>query len=166
MSWATALSESDVLAEFTAQEAALITKLQGGTDNLAILVSRAIAEVRDAIRAGGYDLDADGTLPLGLHSDCIAIARWRFLLSLPDAAKPFQTEGRKAAFEEAQKKLGKISNQEWAVEPPSPSTLGRFGNWNSDNKLLMRTDPVPRPGTQFSPASGQYANPNAPADNS
>ena len=166
MSWPSAPTSSDLASEFTPDEIALVTELQGGTSNLAVVVSRAIAEVRDAIRAGGYDLDAEGTLPLGLHSDCIAIARWRYLISLPNAAKELQTDARKSAYEEAQKKLGKISNQEWAVEPPSLNDQRRFGNWNSENKVLPRTTPVPRPGTQFAPHDGQYANPDAPADNS
>jgi hypothetical protein len=165
MSWSTAPSAADVRSEFTASEASALTRLQGGADNLPVILDRAIAEVRDAIRAGGYDLDADGTLPLGLHSDCIAIARWRWLITLPDAAKPLQTEGRKAAFEAAQKKLSKISNQEWAVEPPDLDNQRRYGNWNSENKIVPRTHPVPRPARQYSPQDGRYANPDGPLDN-
>ena len=166
MSWSVAPSVEDVRSEFTASEGSALTRLQGGTDALPLILDRAIAEVRDAIRAGGYDLDEAGTLPLGLHSDCIAIARWRWLITLPDAAKPFQTEGRKGAFEDAPKKLGKISNQEWAVEPPDLDNSRRFGNWNSENKIVPRTHPVPRPGVQYSPQDGRYANPDAPEDNS
>ncbi len=165
MSWSVAPSVEDVRSEFTASEGSALTRLQGGTDALPLILDRAIAEVRDAIRAGGYDLDEAGTLPLGLHSDCIAIARWRWLITLPDAAKPLQTEGRKSAFESAQKKLAKISNQEWAVEPPDLNDQRRYGNWNSENKIVPRTHPVPRPAQQFSPQDGRYANPDAPLDN-
>ncbi len=165
MSWATAPTAADVRSEFTTAEAGALTRLQGGTDSLPVILDRAIAEVRDAIRAGGYDLDTDGSLPLGLHSDCIAIARWRWLITLPDAAKALQTDGRKSAFEAAQKKLEKISNQEWAVEPPDLDNQRRFGNWNSENKIVPRTHPVPRPARQYSPQDGRYANPDAPLDN-
>ena len=162
MSWS-APTTADVLSEFTPQESAGLNNLQSAS-NLAAIFARAVAEVRDAIRAGGYALDADATkIPLGLHSDCIALARWRWLISIP-SAKAMQTDPRKAAFDGALTKLDKISNQQWTVEPPT--TTAAAGSWNSENKLVGRMHPVPRPSTQ-SPATGSpppYANPSAPTD--
>jgi len=166
MSWPTAPSETDVLTELTSSEGALITRLQGGTDNLPVIVGRVLGEFYDAIMASGSDLDTAGTLPLGLHSDFIAVARWRFLISLPDAAKALQTEGRKEAYKAGLEKLRMISKLEWAVQQPGTPAVAnsRFGNWNSENKLVMRTNPTPRPGTQYSPPCEQYANPAGPSD--
>ena len=166
MSWPTAPSSTDVLSEMTASEAALITRLQAGTDNLPVICARVLGEFYDAIMASGSDLDTAGTLPLGLHSDFIALARWRFLVTLPDSSKTIQTDKREKAANQAMEKLKLIVKQEWAVQAPGAPVPAnsRFGNWNSDNKIVGRTQPVPRPGVQFAPPTEEYANPTAPAD--
>jgi len=166
MNWPTAPSATDITSEMTASEVGLIQRLQGGADNLPAIAARVLGEFYDAIMASGSDLDTAGTLPLGLHSDFIAVARWRFLVSLPKAAETLQTDVRKQACKEGLEKLRMISKQEWAVQQPGTLAVAnsRFGNWNSENKLVMRTNPTPRPGTQYSPPCEQYANPAGPSD--
>jgi hypothetical protein len=160
----------DVLGEFTPTELAAFTQLLGGqpldnTTKLAVIVGNVVAEVRGSIIAGGYDVDTSpNTIPAGLLNDLIAIARWRFLVSAPNF-KAFQTEERKGLYTDSLAKLSLIAQQQYSPESPSPSEIVRTGMWNSENKLIMRTHPIPQPGTQYGPQDGtQYANPDAPVD--
>jgi hypothetical protein len=159
------------MAEFTPTELAAFTQLLGGqpldnTTKLAVIVVNVTAEVRGSIIAGGYDVDStsNNTIPAGLLNDLIAIARWRFLVSAPNF-KAFQTEERKGLYTDALAKLTLIAAQQYSPESPVAIDTVRTGMWNSENKLIMRTHPIPQPGTQFGPQDGtQYANPDAPAD--
>lgn len=166
MSWAV-LNTEDVLSEFTIQEAAALRTVQGSGSgsglpfaNIDTIVARVIDFVRGYITAGGYPVDPvfDNTIPLGLFQDAIAIARWRVLISTPKFLQ-LQTEERKKAYEDALKKLQLISDQKFAPEPIPGDTTNRGGNWNSENKLIMRTHPVPRPSSQFPVTSDEWANP-------
>jgi hypothetical protein len=166
MAW-TAPTSAALLLRFTPQEAAGIKSLQGGTDTVSSFLSSAVAEVRDYIQAGGYPVDSDVTkLPLGLHETCYAMARWNLLISVP-SMKISQTEERQKAFEAAVKKCERIANQQQAVEDPNPTTppAQHTGGWNSENKILMRGHPTPRPSTQAgSSSSSDYANGDGPSD--
>ncbi len=171
MSWEV-LTTEDVLVEFTVAEATSLRNLQGSGSgsgapfyNIDAIVVNVIDEVRGYITSGGYAVDAifDNTIPTGLFNDAIAIARWRVLIAVP-MLKQLQTEERKLAYEAALKKLQLIAEQKFVPEPPIPDPVNRAGNWNSENKLLMRTHPVPRPASQFTPQINTYANPVAPAD--
>jgi hypothetical protein len=171
MSWEV-LTTEDVLSEFTIAEASAIRSVMGSGSgsglpfaNIDVIVGDVIDEVRGYIIAGGYEVDPvlDNTLPIGLFVDAIAIARWRLLIATP-SFKQLQTEEREKAYEAAIKKLLLIAAQEFAVEPPIEPVNPRTGMWNSENKILMRTHPVPRPGTQFTPQINTYANPDAPED--
>lgn len=177
MSWQIFTTE-DAISQFTQAEAAAIRLLQGSGSgwasgsgdqyaNVDIIVAKVIDEVRAYIIAGDYAVDEtdDRTLPVGLFDDAIAIARWRLLIATP-SFRQLQTEERRQAYEDALKKLALIAAQKFTVEPPIPETNPRTGNWNSENKLLMRTHPVPRPGAQFTPQENTYANPDAPQDTS
>lgn len=170
MSWEQ-LTTEDVLTEFTLAESFSIRQLQGsGTGSgmpiadLDDITGRVIDEVRAYINSGGYALDViSNTIPIGLFEDAIAIARWRYLIAVP-SFRQLQTEERRLAYESALKKLLLIAQQKFAVEPPTPDTNARSGNWNSENKLIMRAHPPPRPAAQFQPQLNTYANPTAPAD--
>jgi len=172
MSWEI-LTTEDVLSEFTLAEAASIRTLQGSGSgsglpfaNIDFIVINVTDEVRGYIAAGGYALDLTSdprTIPISLFEDAIAIARWRLLIATP-SFRQLQTEERRLAFEAALKKLALIAAQQFVIEPPVPDVNARTGNWNSENKLLMRTHPVPRPATQFTPQIDTYANPTAPPD--
>ncbi len=166
------LTTEDVLNQFTIQEAAAIRTLQGSGSgsgapflNLDEKTAHIIDEVRSYIIAGGYAVDQvfDNTIPIGLFEDAISIARWRYLISVP-SLKQLQTEERRLAFDAALKKLMAIAEQKFFVEPPIPDINPRTGNWNSENKLIMRTHPIPKPSSQFQPQTDTYANPDAPSD--
>ena len=160
MAWTT-LTTDELLQEFNAREQAALDAIKGDAA-LAGILDRAVAEFRSAITAGGYTVGDEGTLPDGLKSLCIALARWRFLVSV-GKNEALQTKERKDAHDRALTILDKIVAQDYAVESPT-TTGGRSGSWNSENKLVMRTHPVPRPGDQYSGTSGAYANDDAPAD--
>lgn len=140
MSW-TALTAEHVLEEFTPQEQATLKLIQNSQDNLPAIVARSMAEVRGAIESGGYPLGATGTIPDSLHSDAIAIARWRFLIAMPQL-KALQTAERKAAYDDARNKLADIAKGKTGVEDPTepdpgdPPASGCFG---SETKINMRT---------------------------
>ncbi len=165
MSWAV-LTTEDVLIEFTVQEASSLRNLQGSGSgsgapfyNIDAIVVNVIDEVRSYITAGGYSVDPifDNTIPTGLFNDAIAIARWRVLIAVP-MLKQLQTEERRLAYEAALKKLLLIAEQKFVPESPTVDTINRGGNWNSENKLIMRTHPIPPPESQFPPTANEWAN--------
>jgi hypothetical protein len=156
------ITDQDVLEEFTPAEQAALKGIQGA-DSLPRVLARVIAQVRGAIRAGGYELGDDNTIPDQLDGDAVAIARWRWLISFPQL-KALQTVERKQAHDDAQKRIDKVAQQEMKVESPNPGTTANSGSWNSENKITMRTHPTPRPSTQQGQQTDAYANPEGPAD--
>jgi hypothetical protein len=156
------ITDADVLEEVSPPEAAMMKAAAG--DKAAVFVARAIAEVRGAILGGGYPVGDAGTLPEGLHSDALALARWRWLIAFPALAK-LQTKERKDAFEAAQRRLQAIQDREYGPESPVAGSNPTTGQWNAENKLNMRTHPTPRPSSQAGSSSADdYANPSGPSD--
>jgi hypothetical protein len=164
MSWITPNTEAAFQGFSLAERTSVLALLP--LDDTAGLLKRCVEIVRDAIRAGGYALGSDGTIPSGLEQDCYAFFIWRFLISTPKNEK-MQTAERKQAAMDAQDKLKQIAQQKWAVEPPVDSGTTPANRWNSENKLIPRTHPVPPPASQFPPSSipnRPYSNPDAPED--
>jgi hypothetical protein len=154
MPWS-APAEDDILSEFTPEETTILQTLQGATDRLPAILARVVAEIRDAIRSGGYALAADATLlPASLHGDAVSLARWRWLASLP-ALPTLQTAPRAALAAAAQGKLEQIARQQFSPEPPATPAVTPAGAWNSERKLASR----------LHPARDNFANPSAPTDN-
>ncbi len=163
MSWKT-LTSSEVLEEFTPQEQAALKGIQGAIDRLPSILTRVVNMARGSIRAGGGTLGDDGTTPDQMDMDLIAIARWRWLIAFPQL-KAMQTAERKAAHDDAMKRLDQVANQKVSIESPDPSVNPPGGNWNSENKLVPRTHPTPRPTTQTGTSvTDPYANPDGPSD--
>jgi hypothetical protein len=133
--WIT-LTAEDVVDELSSQEATMMTAAAG--DKAAKFAERAVAEARGAIVGGGYEVGEDGTIPEGMKSDVIAIARWRWLIAFPQLLK-LQTKERKDAYDDARKKLALISEQKFVPESPTPGTNPAGGSWGSETKLKMRT---------------------------
>lgn len=158
MSWR-AVQSTDVLAEFTPAETALLSNIQGASTNLATILSDTVAEFVGAMNAAQYAVNTDGTIPDQLRRHVIARARWGWLVSFPQL-KTLQTDSRKTAAEEAEKMLEKIARLEAGrIEPPAGNA--KTGSWNSQGKLIMRTQPVPTPDQQ---GANTYANPAGPQD--
>lgn len=137
MAWI-ALTDADVLDEITPAENAALKNIQGATEVLPRVVARVVAKFRGAIQSGGATLGPSGTLPDSVHDDAVAYARWRFLITLPQA-KTLQTEERRLAYEEAVKMLEALRQREFSVEPDDDTGPASGGNWGSETKLTMRT---------------------------
>jgi hypothetical protein len=122
MPWST-ISESDVLSEFNSKEQAQLVSIQGAVDNLPAILGRVVNATRSSILAGGGQLDAAGTIPDQLRSDVISIARWKWLISLPQVNETLQSKNRKDAHDAAQKRLDDVAAAKLKVEPPSAATV-------------------------------------------
>lgn len=164
MPWTT-LTEQMVMDQFTELESAAIAAAQsGGASKLPEILEKTLDQIREDILAGGFELDADTTkIPAGLHNDAISMVRWKLLTSIP-GLEDLQTEVRRDEHRESLRKLRDIAAGKRRVEPPAGATnLTSSGTWNSENKIVGRMNPTPRPGLQ-SGGAGRYANENAPED--
>jgi hypothetical protein len=171
MAWKTVTVE-DVLGELTVQEQAALKGIEGARDQLPLILARVVNAARGAIRAGAYPLGEEGTTPDQLDLDIIAMARWRWLTAFPQLQR-LQTRDRRDAHDEGLARLDRIARQKIAIEPPpKPARSARAklpspksGQWNSENKLLNRTHPVPTPEAQWPVPEGTlppWANPEMP----
>ena len=157
-----------IIGGFAPAEWAMIRNIRGKLDDIFAeeQLARVVAEIRDVIRGSGTPLDVDDTLPLGLHDTAKALACWRLLQDNPNL-KALQTEHRRKVYDDALAKLEAIRTKDDAPEPPaSSSTVTETGNWNSENRLIMRTHPAPPPASQLPNSTNppSYANPDGPAD--
>lgn len=156
------ISTADV--RLTPQEVATLNNIAGSTAVCADILANVVREFVGAIRAGYGDAAVadDGTIPDLLRLHVINRTRWLWLVEFP-SMKVFQTPERSKLNDAAEKAIRELANRELNVEPATAVTAS--GNWNAENKLIMRTHPVPAPGTQFQSETG-YANPDGPADTS
>lgn len=164
MPWRT-LTTADVIVEFTPSEQATLKNISGLADNLTPILADTIGEFLGAMGAADYAIAADGSVPDQFRRHIIARARWGWLAAYP-ALEVLRTDARKEAAQKAEAILEKIAQRQvGAIEAPVPATTAT-GNWNSENRLIMRTHPIPPASTQFTPGTTQqpYANPDAPAD--
>ncbi len=170
MAWKT-VTVQDVLGELTAQEQAALKGIEGAGDQLPLILGRVVRAARGAIRAGAYRLGKEGTTPDALELDIIAMARWRWLIAFPQLQR-LQTRDRRDAHDEALARLDRIARQKIAIEPPDKDGCAgtkvispKTGQWNSENKLLNRTHPVPTPQAQWpvpEETMPPWANPEMP----
>jgi hypothetical protein len=159
------IATADVLSEFTQAEQAQLQNIQGTTSALANILADVVKSYVGAMSAAGYATIASGNIPDQLREHVTARARWRWLNAFP-TLKQMQTDGRKAANEEAVEALRLIQQRKFgAIEDPA-GTVSSAANWNSENKIILRTHPTPPASTQFPPQTAPpYANPAGPADN-
>jgi hypothetical protein len=117
MPW-NAITVDDVLSEFNPTEQAKINAIQNAVDNLTPILSRAVNAARGSIIAGGNPVDAAGTIPDQLRPEVIAIARWRWLVALPGVNEALQSKDRRAAHDDAMKRLDDVAARKIKVELP------------------------------------------------
>lgn len=117
MPWRTITSD-DITNDLTPVEIAALQNLQGANDQLAVKLTDTINEVRDAIVAGGGQLDQDGTVPDLLRNDTINITRWHWLISFPQL-KSLQTAARQSAFLASRARIDNVSTGKPKVPPPA-----------------------------------------------
>jgi hypothetical protein len=165
MSWITP-TDDEVLSQ-QAKERASIAAIKG-KDDLPQILAEVIAEFRDAIAGRENALDVDGTVPAGLAKYVRDRALWIFISRGVPENDSVQTKGRADAAKAAEDALQAIRDGKVSVEPPTGwDNSSTAKNWNSENRLVMRTHPVPPP-IQQSPTSGTdgrpYANPDGEGD--
>lgn len=117
LTW-TAISAADVLVEFTPAEKSAIDALQGVTTSLATIADRVVQEFRQAIVDGGGQIENASTIPPGFEAHAVALARWRWLSSIP-SLKHLQSEPRQKAAEKAEALIEAIADGTRRVAPPS-----------------------------------------------
>lgn len=122
------LNTADVLAEFTPAEQKTLENIQASTASLGVIVGDVAAEFRQAITDSGVDISstASGFIPPGFRAHGNALARWRWLISFPQA-RAMQTAERKAAAEKAETLIEAIANSDRPVAAPDALTSGRSG---------------------------------------
>jgi hypothetical protein len=141
------------------------TSSTGGSDPVAEEIANAVARVRRAV-ASGNPLDSDpAKVPASLRGVAVRMALYALMERIRVPLSDDQRETRKSDHSD----LLRIADRRVLVEAPdSPmetSTVPmNVGCWNSENKIIPRTHPLPRPGQQRPAASGKYANPEGPED--
>ena len=118
MSWSV-ITETDVLSEFNPKEQALIANIQNAADNLAPILQRVVNAARACVVAGGSQVDQPGTIPDQLRMDVIAVARWKWLISLPQVNETLQSINRKNAHDDAMKRLDDVAAGKIKIELPA-----------------------------------------------
>lgn len=165
MAWRS-ITTDQLLNEFNQVESDRLSNIQGVGSALPQILADTVAEYVGAMNAAAYAVNNDGTVPDQLRRHVMARARWGWLVAFPQL-KAFQTKERKDAADAAEKILEKIAARTFgAIEDPAGTTTSA-ANWNSENRLILRTHPAPPPSQQSPPAPTLpgYANPNAPPDN-
>lgn len=159
MSWR-ALSIEQV--RLSPEEKRAMQTIQRSEDIGAEILASVVREFVGTMQASGYPVATDDTIPDAVRIHVINRTRWLWLCEFPSLAQ-WQTEAREKLNTEAQEILRLISQRAFNVEAPTDASTPS-ANWNSENKLLMRTHPAPRPGVQNQAATNQYANPDGPED--
>lgn len=118
MSWSV-ITETDVLSEFNPKEQALIANIQNAADNLAPILQRVVNAARACVVAGGSQVDQPGTIPDQLRMDVISVARWKWLISLPEVNETLQSKNRKDAHDDAMKRLDDVAAGKIKIELPA-----------------------------------------------
>lgn len=157
----------------TQAEQAMLTAASGSTGKLQERLNDAIATFYSTMIGAGYPVGTSPSVPDRFRNDIMAYAVYEWLLDFPlnsQISKLFLTDARKDAYKAAKDILDKIANlKAGAIE--APTGYATTGNWGSENRIIMRTHPIPPPQSQFTNVFNnqpEYANPNAtsitPAD--
>jgi hypothetical protein len=165
----TQLTEDDVLSSMTQRERDDFSKASVGgsvADRLIPILTDLTAEIQEMIasRADNPKPPSELVIPAGFKARAVSIARWRILITVPGYQPG---EARKLDFEKADAFFAKVAEGKirprQEVEEDAPAPTPTSGTWNSENKVLGRMNPTPKPGAQGG-GSGRYANDNAPQD--
>lgn len=167
--WVT-LTEEDVLSGMTLKEREDFAKTSVGstvTDRIIPILADLVAEIQGFIgsRADNPTPPSSTVIPSEFKARAVSISRWRVLISIP-GYQP--NDARKLDYENAELFFMRVA--EGKIRPRQEAQVGTAaatppgGAWNSENKITGRMHPTPRPGSQSGGGSGNYANPDAPAD--
>lgn len=136
----------------------------GDVDPVADAIADSVARVRLAVSAANV-LDTDTTkVPKSLKGMVVLMALFALMQRIGLALSEDQRAARKEGNDDLKLLAARKVRVELADDPDTATTPPNPGEWNSENKIVMRTHPVPRPGNQFTPQTNTYANPDAAAD--
>lgn len=138
-SWNT-IEPSAVLEEFTPAERAQLANIQGGADNLTAILARVVKKVRGDCLRGGNRIGPADTIPDSISEDVIAYARWRWLVSIPQA-KAMQTPERKALYDDARDVFADIASGDPKVELPEASETLDVNTPGNAVEIATQPDP-------------------------
>ena len=167
--WVT-LTDTDVLSGMTQKERDDFAKTSVGvtvTDRIIPILTDLVAEIQGMIasRADNPTPPAADVIPSEFKARAVSVARWRVLITIPNYQPG---DSRKLDFEKADAFFLKVAEGKIRpraeVTPETAASTPTSGTWNSENKVVGRMNPTPKPGSQLG-GSGRYANDNAPADN-
>ena len=162
MSWQP-FTADDVLALFndSEQQAYDAAKGDGADDDLSKAVQFVMDELVAVCKGRTTDIGPAGTVPSGFKRVAIGAAVYSFLNSLP-SGKSLLNEERIAANKRYEALIDGIRSGKIFIEPTDESARPPSVAWNSENKIIQRTHPVPPPSQQLPPVqpSPPYANPN------
>lgn len=137
----------------------------GAVDPAEAEIANAVARVRRSV-ASGNPLDTNpAKVPESLKGLTVRLALFALMERLWIPLSDDQRDTRKNDNSD----LLRIADRKVLLEAPDdPMTTSpvpqNIGTWNSENKIVGRTHPVPRPGVQRPGDAGRYANPDAPED--
>lgn len=141
IAWVT-LSATEFITEgFNPTERTALTAA-AGADDVAAVLSAAIAEWRGVMSAAGQELDATTTtIPPSCRRYIIAQVRWQLLIKMSKLTQ-IQTEERKAAADQAEEVLRDIASGDRAIEDPTDDDddAPTGGAWGSKTQLAGRLD--------------------------
>jgi hypothetical protein len=127
-----ALTVQEVLNQFNDSEVSAYESAQGDAQgvSLADIVAKVMDQVADAYAKGGQLIDAttglapaSGTIPPGEKNRAIAIARWKYLLSIPTGKG--LAENRADEAKRAEDYLNQIARRE--IRAPGGVAIARPG---------------------------------------
>jgi phage gp36-like protein len=168
--WVT-LTEDDVLSGMTQRERDDFAKTSVGApvaDRISPILTDLVAEIQGMIasRADNPVPPSEDVIPSEFRARAVSLARWRVLISIPGYQPG---DARRLDYEKADEFFlrvaeGKIRPRAQASEDAeAPASVPQSGSWNSENRVLGRMNPTPRPGMQGG-GTGRYANDDAPSD--
>jgi hypothetical protein len=117
MSW-NAIAESDVLTALSPAEQAKLTAIQGATDNLPTILTRAVNACRSAVISGGGQIDQPNTVPDLFRREVITIALWDWITSIPKLSETMANKQRQSMYDKAIERQDKIATGELKVDVP------------------------------------------------
>lgn len=140
------------------------TMAVGSIDPVEDAIDNVTAEVRNAVRAGNR-LDTDATkIPRSLKRLAVRLILYGLMQRIGMELSPDQKDEARRDERRLKQLFERKEQVETADNPATDVGPVNPGMWNSENKLVMRTHPVPKPRTQFDPQTDAYANPAAPDD--
>jgi hypothetical protein len=124
------ITTTEAEEEFTpAEKAAIDVATQGAL--FSSVLGRVVDFIRSACLAGSGAVGEAPTIPDLLRMDAVAVARWRWLCSIP-SLKALQSEDRKALHDDGIKRIEKVATGDLKVETPTTAGTETLSSGNSE----------------------------------